>query len=265
MNPSITRGWTLKRKGLVWAPDSQAFLLVTLLISHAIESKEGIISIRVPLRTSNPARSLQDLTLVLPPESVQTCSWIPKSNDGLCPSHLLPKVPRPGADVSSVSTLHLVLNSSATIFAPVDLEPLSPHMNDVWDFHALEGISQAKNLYLHFGKGQFTKDDTNSLNIFLRAVQLRGLKTLSLNHKRQGLAEGNLHILRQALFPPPYIETTVSEPEEPEGLPPYGAESGSEQAVGKGRSGIVSSPHCSLLSFNGSLIVSSSPGNSTGR
>lgn len=262
-NPSITPNWTLKRTGLVWAPDSQTFLLATLLISHAIESKEGIISIRIPLRIFNPARSSRNLTLVLSPESVQSCSWIPKSHDGLCPSRLFPNVPRHGPDVSSVSTLHLVLNSSATIFAPVDLEPLSPHLNDVPDFHALEGISQAKTLYLHFGKGQFTRDDTNSLNIFLRAVQARGLKTLSLNHKRQGLAEGNLHILRQALFPPPYIDKTVSEPEESEELPPYGAESGSKQVVGKRRSGIVSSPHCSLLSSNASLIVSSFPGNPT--
>lgn len=108
--------WDLTRKGLVRAPNSsnsQAFLLATLLISHNRDTKQGIVSIRVTLNTSNPARPSQELTLVLPPESIKNRSWTPKSDDHLCLPRPLSKVPRHGPVASSILPLSLELTHSS--------------------------------------------------------------------------------------------------------------------------------------------------------
>lgn len=256
---SLNPQWDLKRKVLVYAPDStdppdsQAFLSATLLMSHDIETKQGIISIRVTLHNPNPTCASQVLTLAFPPKSVTTCSWIPKSNDNLCPARLLAKVPRNSGDVSNVSTLSLQLRTTAEAFVPYNMKPLSPHTQSISDFHALEKISTSNILYIHFGKDQVTKKEIPLLQRFLHALRDCSVEVLRLDLKRHGLIEGALHNYRPPSFPPPYSEKSVSEQEE---LPAYCADSVSEQVVGKPRIGTIPFPHC-LLSFNGSWIVSS--------
>ncbi|KAJ5982118.1 hypothetical protein N7451_012218 [Penicillium sp. IBT 35674x] len=146
-------------------------------------------------------------------------------------------VSRHGPDTSSISTLSLELNTTAKVFVPLDSEPLSPRTKDISNFHALEKISQSHTLYVHFGKYQFTKDEIHPLRIFLRALRDDSFRALGLDHKRQGLAEGQLCTLRQA--PPPYCEKPVSEQEDQVGLPAYRAGS-NEQMAGNQRSAPLS-------------------------
>lgn len=250
---SLSQQWELKRKVLVYAPDSQTFLCATLLMSHNIETKQGIISIRVTLKNPNPTCASHVLTLAFPPESVTTCSWTPKSNDTLCPARLLTKVPRNSGDVSNVSTLSLQLRTMAETFVPHNMMPLSPHAPSISDFYALEKISQSNILYIHFGKDQVTEKEIPGLRRFLRALRDCSVQVLRLDLKRQQLDKGALHDYRPPPLPPPYTEKSASEEEE---LPAYCADSLPEEVVGKPRIGTIPSSHC-LLSFSGSWIVSS--------
>lgn len=227
MNTSSAKPvWTFRRKVLLRAPDSPAFeasLPAALFISHDIDNNKGIISAQVDLDPSNPARPPQVLRLMFLPESVKACSWIQRSDDHLCPPRVLSKVPRHGVVASSVSTLSFELHTTATLFLPLDLKPLSPQSHETLDLNALEKISGSHMLYIHFGKDQVNGRDRQLLQRFLTALREDNIEELSLDTKRQGLTQGNLNTLRQVAVPPPYTAKPVSEQEEPVELPPYGA------------------------------------------
>jgi hypothetical protein len=249
--------WVLKKKSiLVYAPDLNVSCRARLRIIHDQTANQGSISLSITADLANLSGRSQVLTLNIPPDRVGKCALARKSNDNLCPSHLLSLLPAPVNNVSDVSTLSLSLGTTGIVLCPPEMESLSPATPGHVGFHSFGKICQSKFLRLHFVKRQFVNKELDELENFSYALRKRSLQTVSFNHARHGVVQKDWRVFSLS-DPPPYCQESLSEQAKEADPPLYCDESVSEQGIGKRRRGTFSS-YCFRysLSFNSLIIVS---------
>lgn len=229
--------WVLKKAVLIYALDFDVSCFARLRVTHDQATNHGSLSLRITTDLARLTGRPQVLTLNLPPEIIEKCSWAPVSNDGLCPSGLVSMLPAPVNNVSAVSTLSLGLNSTGIVLCPTAIEPIRPANQGDLNFHAFAMICQSKSLRLHFAKRQFVKRELDQLETFCCALRKRSLQTESFDHARHGVVQKDWRALSISFDPPPYREAAPAQVRQVD-PPLYCEESVSEHMVGKRRRGI---------------------------
>jgi hypothetical protein len=180
-------------------------------IIHDQTANQGSISLSITADLANLSGRSQVLTLNIPPDRVGKCALAQKSNNNLCPSHLLSLLPAPVNNVSDVSTLSLSLSTTGIILCPPEMESLSPATPGHVGFHSFGKICQSKFLRLHFVKRQFVNKELDELENFSYALRKRSLQTVSFNHARHGVAQKDWRVFSLSPNPPPYCQEPLSE------------------------------------------------------
>jgi hypothetical protein len=143
--------WVLKKKSiLVYAPNLNVSCRARLRVIHDQTANQGSISLSITADLANLSGRSQVLTLNIPPDRVGKCALAWKSNDNLCPSHLLSLLPAPVTNVSDVSILSLSLGTTSIVLCPPEMESLSPATPGHVGFHSFRKNYQSKFLRLHF-------------------------------------------------------------------------------------------------------------------
>ncbi|KAL4977123.1 hypothetical protein BDW66DRAFT_42619 [Aspergillus desertorum] len=223
--------WVLKKKTvLVYAPDLDVSCLVRLRIVHDQTANQGSISLSITADLANLSGRSQVLTLNIPPERVEKCGLARKSNDDLCSSRLVPRLPAPVTNVSAVSTLSLSLGTTGIVLYPSGIESLSSATPGDLKFHSFAKICQSKFLRLHFSGRQFVDNELDKLQNFSYALRHGSLRAVPFNQARHGVVQKDWRVFSLSPDPPPYCQESVSEQVNQVDPPLY-----CEQAVGKRR------------------------------
>ncbi|PKX89106.1 uncharacterized protein P174DRAFT_516267 [Aspergillus novofumigatus IBT 16806] len=136
--------WVLKKSILVYAPNLNVSCCARLCIIHDQTANQGSISLLITADLANLSGRLQVLTLNIPPDRVGKYALARKSNDNLCPSHLLSLLPAPVNNVLDVLTLSLSLSMTGIVLCLPEIESLSPATpgHTVSFNHARHGVVQ---------------------------------------------------------------------------------------------------------------------------
>ncbi|KAK9592226.1 hypothetical protein V6Z90_003371 [Aspergillus fumigatus] len=235
MTTSQSSLWVLKKAVLVHAPNLDVFCRADLRIDHNQTAKQGSISLSITANLANTSGRSQVLTLNIPPDRVGKCALARKSNDTLCPSHFLPILPAPVANVSDVSTMSLRLCTTGIVLCPSEMETLSPATPGHVGFHSFAKICQSEFLRLHFSRRQFVNRELDKLESFSCALRKGSLQRVSFNHARHGVVQKDWRVFRLSPDPPPYCQGPWSEQAKEADPPLYCEESVSKEGIGKRR------------------------------
>ncbi|KAL5337631.1 hypothetical protein BJX70DRAFT_368793 [Aspergillus crustosus] len=223
----------LKKAVLVSTHDREVLCSARLRIAHDENANQGSISLMIKADLTNLNSRSQLLTLNIPPASVEECVLARVSDDGLCSSHWIHKLPTSVTSVSDVSTLSLTFSTTGIVLCPSGIESLSPADPKDSNFRAFAKICKSKSLRLHFSTRQFVQGELDQLEKFSFALQIRSLQAESFNHARHGMVERDWRVFGLSLDPPPYSEEPVSGQAAQVDPPLYPEETRSERAVGK--------------------------------
>lgn len=240
--PSPNPPWVLKKAVLVHAPDLGISCSAHLRIAHNETANQGSISLRITADLANLNGRSQMLTLNIPPKIIEKCALAPRSNDGLCPPHLVSMIRASVTNVSAVSTLSLKLGTTGIVLCPSGADTLSPANPGDSDFDAFAKICRSDFLRLHFSRRQFVNKELDRLEAFSHVLRNRSLLAETFDHARHGVVERDWRAFNLSLDPPPYCEQPASGQVKLVDPPLYSEQSISEQVLGK-RRGIFSTSY----------------------
>ncbi|KAL4958617.1 uncharacterized protein BDV14DRAFT_49046 [Aspergillus stella-maris] len=197
--------WNLK-KVLVHAPNCNVSCVTRLHIIHGQTANQASISLSITTTLANSSRP-QVLSLNIPPERVEQCGLALRSNDSLCPSHLLSLHPAPVENVSAISTLSLRLNMVGIVRCPSGLDSLTPAIPEDLKFYSFAQICQSKFLRLYFSGRQFLGNNyLDKLHQLSNALQQRSLQAVPFDTARHGVLERDWRVFALSPDPPPYCQ-----------------------------------------------------------